>query len=238
MGKYVIDLFCGEGGASKGYANAGFTVVGVDNNAKRLSRYPYSAYLGEWDTGLLYWMERINFKDIAFIHASPPCQYYSEASAMARARGVKVDYPDLIPPVRKALAVLYAGPGLDYVIENVPQAPLKNPVTLCGSFFGLQSRWKSDIVSLKRHRAFESTFPVSTQEFVHSCQVYRNVPVYGHGAPGYREGDPYFTGRGFAVLTREVMGIEWMSRRGLTEAIPPKYAEHVATSWKTERKDK
>jgi hypothetical protein len=51
----------------------------------------------------------------------------------------------LIPATR---ALLDAS-GVLYVIENVPGAPLRNPIVLCGSRFGLKVR---------RHRLFESRF--------------------------------------------------------------------------------
>jgi DNA (cytosine-5)-methyltransferase 1 len=230
--RYVIDLFCGEGGAANGYSQAGFTVVGVDSSAERIARYPYSAYLGDWETGIFYWLNRLPASSIAFVHASPPCQAYSAASEMARARGVAVRYPDLIPPVRKSLSHLSSVGGFDYVIENVVRAPLQDPVILCGSMFGREANWHGDRVGLKRHRGFETTFPVNVFALKDDCGSIRSVPVYGHGAPGYREGDPYFKGRGFARLTREVMGIDWMTRRGLTEAIPPAYSEFIGNAWK------
>ena len=228
--RYVIDLFGGEGGAARGYSEAGFTVVGVDNDAERIARYPYSAYLGDWKLGLYYWLNRLGEERIAFIHASPPCQFYSAASEMARARGVAVNYPNLIPPVREALTEVSSQEGVDYVIENVEYAPLRDPVVLCGSMFGLVSTWKGTTVQLKRHRGFEATFPI--QGMIDECGVLKAVPVYGHGAPGYREGDDFFKGKGFAKLTKDVMRIDWMSRRGLTESIPPVYSEYVGKAWK------
>jgi hypothetical protein len=54
---------------------------------------------------------------------------------------------NLIPETRALLREA----GVPYVIENVPGAPLENPITLCGSMFGLD---------VKRHRIFECSFPV------------------------------------------------------------------------------
>jgi DNA (cytosine-5)-methyltransferase 1 len=228
--KIVIDLFCAEGGISTGYANTGFTVVGVDNDIERLKRYPFSNFLGDWESGLQHYLYEYDWSQIAFIHASPPCQGYTEASYMARARGIEVNYPMLIEPVRERLQEIYMKHGIDYVIENVPSAPLEAPTMLCGSMFSLIAEWKNELVGLKRHRGFETSFPM-TAPVGCGCDMTRAVPVYGHGAPGYREGNDFFKGRGFAQLTRDVMGIKWMSRRGLTEAIPPSYGEHVAYTW-------
>src|SRR5690606_6239024 len=64
------------------------------------------------------------------IHASPPCQRYSNAQRLRRN-----DHPDLIGPTRALLESI----GLPWVIENVPGAPLRDPVTLCGAMFGLRT---------------------------------------------------------------------------------------------------
>lgn len=212
----VLDLFCGQGGASRGYAEAGYTVVGVDNDPESLSRYPYSAYLGDWITGLEYWLNRVS---IDLIHASPPCQAYSKTARLHP----KIRYPDLIPPVRGILMET----EIPWVIENVPEAPLLEPVYLCGSMFGLHGYWKDQYVGLDRERGFEATFPL-VAPLDCSCDDVRTVPVFGHGCPGNR---PWFRGPGFADLTREAMGIDWMTRDGLTEAIPPRYAEYVGYSF-------
>jgi DNA (cytosine-5)-methyltransferase 1 len=124
----VLDLFCGEGGASRGYADAGFEVVGVDNDPKALKRYPFPSFCNDWMMGLLYWLAR---RCIDIIHASPPCQLFSSQSwdrAKAEAR-----WANLIPPVREALEAT----GKPFVIENVPGAKreLNDPVKLNGFMF-------------------------------------------------------------------------------------------------------
>lgn len=50
---------------------------------------------------------------------------------------------------------MLAGSGVPYVIENVPGAPLLDPVLLCGSMFGLRTY---------RHRLFEASFPLRQPE--------------------------------------------------------------------------
>lgn len=77
--------------------------------------------------------------DLAVLH--PPCQKWSSAT---RGRG---DHPDLIPLARK-IGTKYAE---DYIIENVPGAPLRDPVMLEGRAFGLPITYK---------RAFETSFHV------------------------------------------------------------------------------
>ena len=72
------------------------------------------------------------------IHASPPCQKYSQSTAMFRAQGKQ--YADLIEPTRNMLNLI----GKPYVIENVPTAPIRADIVLHGWMFGLH-------VMRKRH---------------------------------------------------------------------------------------
>lgn len=119
--------------------------------------------------------------------------------------------PDLIGPVRALLRSL----GIPYVIENVPEAPLENPVRLCGSHFGLQVR---------RHRLFEcgGWSPGEPPACRHAEQG-PIVGVYGrpHGNagawPGMLPGNHESWSR--------AMGIDWMDVDGLSQAIPPAYTE-------------
>src|SRR5690349_21349641 len=120
----LLDLFCGAGGAAKGYADAGFEVVGVDHVDQ--PNYPYEFHKGD---ALLMGAWLLHNGDFDAVHASPPCQAYTTLRTL---QGGK-EYPDLIAPTRDLLQKS----GLPYVIENVVGAPLVNPVQLCGSSFGL-----------------------------------------------------------------------------------------------------
>lgn len=192
----LLDLFCGGGGASMGYHRAGFDVVGVDTNLRLRKVYPFKLVPFDALTVLDWYKDEFD----AF-HASPPCQGYSAMSACRP--GVADRYPKLIEPVREALDAI----GKPYVIENVPGAPLKNPIELCGQMFGLE---------LYRHRLFESNVPLVAPE--HPAHV---IPASkaGHWKPG-----TIMSVAGHVspiAKAREVMGIDWMPRDELAEAIPP-----------------
>src|SRR5690554_2039294 len=120
----LLDLFSCAGGAGVGYARSGFDVVGVDNKPQK--HYPFEFHQ---DDALRYLAE--HWEEFDAIHASPPCQVYS---ATKHAHAGAGNHPDLLEPTREAVRAT----GLPYVIENVEGAPLLDPLTLCGSEFGLR----------------------------------------------------------------------------------------------------
>lgn len=105
----ALDLFCGDGGATKGLQMAGFHVTGIDNRPH--PRYCGNAFI---QTDALAWPLVSHNYD--FIWASPPCQKWS---ALARLRP-GTEYPDLISETRARLI----DSGAAWCIENVEGAPL------------------------------------------------------------------------------------------------------------------
>lgn len=199
----LLDLFCGAGGASRGYAEAGFEVVGVD--IKHGKRYPYE-----------YLRQDVMTLDVEFlksfdvIHASPPCQLFSSTKHLRNAQGKGSSKLDLVEPVREMLLAS----GRPYIIENVLGAPLLNPVTVCGSFFGLKVR---------RHRLFESNAHLVGTVCEHKRQG-RPVGIYGSMRDEIPSG-----GKTAETMeqAREAMGIDWMLWGELVEAIPPAYSNFI-----------
>ena len=190
-----------------GYHIAGFDVVGVD--IKKQKRYPYEFIHAD----ALDIMSDKNFlAKFDAIAASPPCQTHSATKHLRNAQGKGTDKVDLIPQTREALA----NSGKPYVIENVPGAPLIDPVQCCGSSFNLKVR---------RHRLFESNVKLVGTVCKHKEQG-RPVGVYG----SMRDEIP---GGGHTAKTieqaREAMGIDWMIWGELVEAIPPMYTWHLGT---------
>jgi DNA (cytosine-5)-methyltransferase 1 len=199
----LLDLFSGAGGAAKGYADAGFDVYGVD--IVEQPRYPFLFFQGD----AIEFLESAIANDIRFdaYHASPPCQRHSKMSGCRP--GLAATYDDLIGPTRELLRQT----GKPYVIENVPGAPLEDPVTLCGFMFGRE---------LYRHRLFETNWHLVAPEHpAHTKPASRAghwregtvISISGHIAP--------------MKLAREVMGIDWTNREELAESIPPYYTEWI-----------
>lgn len=200
----VLDLFCGSGGAAMGWHRAGFRVIGVDD--KPQPRYPFEFHRMDWRDGVR------QFGTLAgIVHASPPCQHYSMLNRVHRN-----DHPRLIAPVRCRLLDL----GRPYVIENVEGAAqeMLNPVMLCGVMFGL---------GVIRHRMFECSLPVDVPDHTpHPPGLYSPT---GHGDPNWRNraNNPHLRGPGYSARAKAAMGVEWMTRDGMAQAIPPAFTEWI-----------
>jgi DNA (cytosine-5)-methyltransferase 1 len=200
----LLDLFCGAGGAAVGYHRAGFDIIGIDN--KPQPNYPFEFHQGD-ALGLLHPLKR----RVAAIHASPPCQYYSQ---MTKCRpGLAETYPDLIHTTRLLLKLS----RLPYIIENVVGAPLHNPIQICGSGLGM---------TLQRHRLFESNIPLWGVPCAHGQNRWN--PAYRHATNRNRRRVPVIgEWRIPKQLQDKAMGINWMTLEELSEAIPPAYTEHI-----------
>ena len=201
----LLDLFCGEGGAGKGYQDAGFEITGVDNDPANGKRYPAWPMMGGFITADAIEYVREYGREYDAIHASPPCQAFT----LCQRSPEQYHHWRERPPHK---GVLDAG-GL-WVIENVPGAPLNDPIELCGAMFGLQTY---------RHRWFETSFPLTPPphpEHVAATTKMGRAPIDGEFM--HIVGNFIGVDRG-----RKVMGMPWASREGLREAVPPAYTEHI-----------
>ena len=224
----LLDLFCGAGGAAMGYHRAGFDVVGVDINPQ--PHFPFEFHQADALTFPLDGFDAI--------HASPPCQAYTLMRHMGKRAGEGA--PDLVGAMRLRLE----GSGLPWVIENVVGSPLRNPLILCGSAFGL---------GVRRHRLFESSHLIFRTPCDHRPGTWP-VAVWGDGRPSRQEarrehrgpiavsGDhpedaaihradndgPGLTRRAATLgVASRAMEIDWMDWHEITQAIPPAYTEWI-----------
>jgi DNA (cytosine-5)-methyltransferase 1 len=225
----LLDLFCGAGGCSVGYHRAGFDVVGVD--IKPQPNYPYEFHQADAIEYLSLLVGSDNGQPATWdaIHASPPCQHFS---AMTSVTGNRDDHPDLIEPVRRLLRQWDHQWGVPpYVIENVERAgrALINPIRICGTAMGLTI--DGNRFRLARHRLFECSFPVMVAPCACASGAGEVLGVYGGGArqDTRKEANPRGgnTSKANKAQAAELMGIDWMTRAELTQAIPPAYCEHV-----------
>lgn len=196
----LLDLYSCAGGAGYGYHLAGFDVVGVDINPQ--PNYPFEHHVAD---AVEYLLEHGHEFDA--IHASPPCQAYTNAQ---RIQGNT--HPDLVAPTRNALEAV----GRPWVIENVPGSPLRSPQVLCGAMFGLGTY---------RHRWFETSWPLLAP-----FEPPHTAPVAKMGRPPKAGEFMHVVGNFSGVVqARRAMGIDWMTRDELRESIPPAYTAHIGT---------
>jgi DNA (cytosine-5)-methyltransferase 1 len=189
-----------------GYARAGFEVVGVDH--KPQPSYPFTFVQADV---IDYLLNEIIEEPHEFevIHASPPCQKWT---AYARRPDHVGEFPDLVSSVRE----LAEESGAIWVIENVAGAPLRNPVMLCGSSFGLDVR---------RHRFFESWAPLMAPPCNHAWQTPRFPQATNRR--NLRSTVEVGVWRIPLEVQQKAMGIDWMALEELSEAIPPAYTEFI-----------
>lgn len=205
----LLDLFSGAGGCAVGYHRAGFDVVGVD--IKPQPNYPYEFRCLDaiemlrclTDEGVLPW------DPFDAIHASPPCQAYSQATAY---HGTQNNHPDLVEPTRELLDAT----GLPWVMENVPGSPVAKHVLLCGEMFGLR---------LHRHRYFETGGGFHCMQPLHQAHHLKGAL---HNCD-VRDGHARLVAGNYAdhESASEAMGIDWMTRNELRQAVPPEYTELI-----------
>ena len=187
----------------QGGAGMGLHQAGFDVVGVDISPQPHYPFEFHQADAMMFPLEGFDF-----VWASPPCRAHTLAQ---RIRGN--EHPDLIAPIRKRLQ-RFGGP---WAIENVVGAPLNEPIELCGAMFGLQ---------VYRHRLFECSFPIQAP------------PHPDHVAPLRKMGRPVRPGEFMHVVgnfsgvaqARKAMGIDWMVRDGLREAIPPAFAKFVGVA--------
>lgn len=252
----ILDLYCCEGAASRGYMDAGAEAYGVDIVPRFAKRYPGAGFHAGSAIAVLATLiaggkvaftrrdgtvVHLGLEDFDAIHASPPCQGYSIATAgNAAARG---KHERLIAATRELLILT----GLPWVIENVEQAleQMRDPITLCGRMFGLRAADEDGAeLVLDRHRLFESSIPLAAP--AHPRHGSEQVAgVYGGSrraqrrpgetlaevAPRDRRAARVERGGGYVPRSRRVqealLGVDWMTQYGRQQCIPPVYAEHV-----------
>src|SRR5437899_1135045 len=209
----VLDLFCGAGGAGMGLHRAWpeAEIIGID--IEEQPRYPFKFVKAD---AMVYPIEGYDF-----IWASPPCQEYSYATKRLRNEGVR--YLDLLGLTVERLR----SSGIPYCVENVVGSGkhFAATVMLCGSMFNL---------GVRRHRLFETSFPVLSPP-CQGCSARDGLgDVTGHGPPGRWYRKATVSGHGgngprFSwAVWKEAMGIDWMSKQELTQAVPPAYSEYIA----------
>lgn len=208
--RWLADLCCKQGGTSKGYTDAGFEVIGFDREPQ--PRYPYTFVQVDLRDIEPQWLAA-NFDGAA---GSPPCWAHSDLKHRTGR-----EYEDFIPETR----ALFEASGLPYVIENVEGAPLKDPITLCGTMF--------DGLRVSRHRLFESNIPLTVPRPCpkrHPLHYTRDKRKAHYGQLDERTAFVSVNGGGNcsrAAASDAMGGLDWMTKDGMNQSVPPAYTEWI-----------
>jgi DNA (cytosine-5)-methyltransferase 1 len=174
-----------------GYHRAGFDVTGVDDRPQ--PNYPFEFVQADAFMALAA-MCHGEFGPVAAVHASPVCMTFARVTAW---RGRRENHPDTLRPMLARLE----GTGVAWVVENVPEAPLRRDYVLCGSQFGL---------AVRRHRVFQTSW--GGVQFTSPCNHHRGLRPFMHKDE-----------RAYA----DAMGCTWMTKEEARQAIPPAYTEYI-----------
>lgn len=143
--------------------------------------------------------------DLAVLH--PPCQRWAPQTHIS---GDRDEHPNFLPLARR-IGEEYAE---DYIIENVPTAPLEDPTVLDGRMFGLPVAYR---------RAFETTFQVDVPPA--QATLADGGAFATHSATGNWNGD--------ARLWRTVKQVagDYPARDMKRSGIPAPYIHHLIREW-------
>lgn len=216
----LLDLCCKAGGCSVGYFQASedldfdIEITGVDIAPQ--VNYPYNFI----QTDAVAYLKK-NYKKFTHIHASPPCQKYSNSTAVAKAANPDREYSAICEEIRDFLRTI----DKPSVIENVLQAPINRDIVLNGDMFSLK---------VLRSRKFEcNNFFMMQPLKPKRLGTVKNgdyAMCVGNGQLKVKGGMPFkVPGNNIIEVWSNAMGIDWMTtREELKEAIPPAYTRYIA----------
>lgn len=223
----VLDLFCCAGGSARGYLDLGVDlVIGVDTVPQ--PRYAGTHFIQARASGVLGGLlaggalrlpglDPIFLDQITFVHASPPCQAWSDLQKQS-----KRFYHDFIGETRELLKQT----NKPWVIENVEGAPLVDPVWLCGA-----NDEHFPELRVIRHRQFESNVPLvgTPCPDKHPLCFTMDKRKSMFGKLDQNTAYVHVNGGGNCTVAnkRSAMGVPWMIGREANEAIPPAYARFI-----------
>lgn len=222
----LLDLFAGAQGTGVGFARAGWDVHSSDKDphpkhpeitsfttASAIERDPVT---GRITGGILADVEFCRTFD--GIVAGPPCKEHTSLTALRR--GVDGTGWMLAATLTQLRLI-----GVPWVVENVGSAKqIKGSLMLCGSMFGLGATCRDGVYRhLQRHRLFASSEFLVPPGPCRCADLGQPVGVYGTGGGGQMTRGY----KGHPEESKAAMGIDWMSREDICQAIPPAYTEFI-----------
>jgi len=112
-----IDLFCGYGGWAKGFSDAGYRVIGFDNEIK--CKPHYEANGGEFVLADVRTLDGHRFSKATVIVASPPCTEFTQIKRLFAGRWGVFPHPEEGLKLVEEAARIAKEAGVPLVLENV-----------------------------------------------------------------------------------------------------------------------
>ncbi len=121
----MLDCFCGLGGASNGFHEAGFDVQGIEINPRIAKRYPYPVLVAD-----VLSLDPQKYRGFDVIWGSPPCRDFSTVTQANKG------YPDRKPPMpEEGLKLVYG--FLKFVEIAQPKIWLMENVRRLEIYYGI-----------------------------------------------------------------------------------------------------
>lgn len=201
----MLSLFCGGGLACWGYWQSGrfSEIVGVDIDSSMSNVYPFDFLCADALS-----LDYVFLSQFDFIHASPPCQYYSRVTPSANRK----KHERLIPGTH----LMLKSSGLPHVIENVPGSghDLRPNLVLSGANFGLPMR---------RERLFHVSEKINSSLPINISSA---INVNPHGRNYVSKNDLI---RAFGLNEMPASHLQRLSIKHIEQGIPPSFTKWIAS---------
>lgn len=206
----LLDLCCGSGLAAWGYWLSGLfgKIVGIDIDEQ--PAYPFTFVRGD-----AFKLDYDFLSQFDFIHASPPCQFYSKITP----GHLRANHPRLIP----AAHLMLQASGKPYVIENVEGSghDLRPNLVIDGQSVGLGMKRIRyfHVVTLKRPVKMISSSSSVAECSPHDSNMTRSDLITAFGIDDFPP-----------------QSLKRMTRYEMRQGIPPAMTRWIAESFFTNDK--
>lgn len=212
----ALDTYCKAGGATRGYQQAGFYVVGVDIEPQ--PNYVGDEFIQADALDVLADLDYLATFDL--LAGSPPCHDHTPLASLSGLDGSGW----LLAETRKR----FMASGRPWVIENVEGAPMRPDLKLCGCQFKLR---------LERVRWFELSHHFGLIPVMEHRRHTVRTATKNRRALWEQGWNVSITGDVGVYLGPEAMGIDWMTGNELSQAIPPAYTKYIGELLPAELED-
>jgi site-specific DNA-cytosine methylase len=200
----MLDLGCGIGGMSEGFAREGFEVTGIDIvDAPLQLGYPFKFIKADIKT-----LNGADFRGFDHIHVSMPCRDFSKMAYVGfgsrRPNGVMFAWKDPPNPERGLIAVKAA---LKFIEDAQPTYWSMENVPGLIPYLGLKPRQVTNI-SKNMKRAFWGNYPAFLMPTAREKKI--KIDIQGPNRSWQRAKIPLSCSRSFAKAVREALESQYL----------------------------